>query len=62
MSKEALINLINNVDETEYDLLYRVILKFVKEVPALPDEVEAIERGEAQYKNGEIYSHDDVWG
>lgn len=61
MSKEALIELINNVDEQEIDILYRVILKFVKEVPPYKDEIEAIERGEAEYKNGEVYSHSEVW-
>ena len=61
MSREAIIDLLDNVDESEYDLLYRVILKFVKEVPALPDEVAAIKKGEAEYANGEIYSHHDVW-
>ena len=61
MSKEALIELINNVDEQEFDVLYRIILKFVKEVPPYADEVEAIKRAETEYKNGEIYSHDDVW-
>ena len=36
-------------------------IKFVKETPPLPDEKEAIIRGEAAYKAGEIYSHDEVW-
>lgn len=61
MSKEALINLIDNVDETEYDLLYNLILKFVREVPPLPDEISSIRQGEEEYMNGEIYSHNDVW-
>ena len=61
MSKEAIIDLIDNVDESEFDLLYHVILKFVKAVPPLPDEIEAIELGEAAYEKGEIYSHEDVW-
>ena len=25
------------------------------------DEIEAIKRGEAELKNGEVYSHDEVW-
>lgn len=62
MSKEAIISLIDNVDESEFDLLYHVILKFVREVPPLPDEAEAIKCGEAAYAAGEIYSHDEVWG
>jgi len=62
MSREAIIGLLDNVDESEYELLYRVILKFVREVPALPDEVEAIKTGELEYARGEVYSHDEVWG
>lgn len=62
MSKEALIQLIDNVDEQELDVLYRIILKFVKEVSPDTDEIEAIERGEAEYKAGEVYSHEEVWG
>ena len=61
MSKEKLMDLINYVDESEYDVLWRIILKFVKEVPPHADEIEAIRRGEAEYRNGEIYSHNDVW-
>lgn len=62
MSKEAIISLIDNVDESEFDLLYHIILKFVREVKPFPDEVEAIERGETEYNKGEVYSHSDVWG
>ncbi|MBQ3426334.1 MAG: hypothetical protein IJH37_04200 [Clostridia bacterium] len=62
MSKEALISLIDNVDEKEFDLLYQVILKFVKEVPAYEDEIQAIAQAETEYLNGEVYSHDEVWG
>lgn len=62
MSKENLMDLINYVDEKEYDVLWRVILKFVKEVPPYADEIEAINRGETEYQNGEVYSHQDVWG
>ncbi|MDD6485034.1 MAG: hypothetical protein PUF72_10785 [Clostridiales bacterium] len=56
-----MIDLINYVDENEYDVLWRIILKFVKETPPYADEIEAIERGEEEYKNGQIYSHEDVW-
>ncbi len=62
MGKEALIELINNVDEQEYDILYKIILKFVKEVPPTVDEIDVIAQGEQEYRNGEIYSHDEVWG
>ncbi|MGN0164186.1 MAG: hypothetical protein ACI4EA_11505 [Candidatus Ornithomonoglobus sp.] len=61
MSKEKLMDLINYVDEKEYDVLWQIILKFVKEVPPYADEIKAIKRGEAEYQNGEIYSHEDVW-
>ena len=61
MGKEALISLIDNVDEQEYDVIYRILLKFVKEDNALPDEIEAIKKGEAERAQGEVYTHEDVW-
>lgn len=61
MGKDALIKLIDSVDEQEYEILYRIILKFVKEVPPEEDEIEAIARAEKEYANGEVYSHDEVW-
>ena len=61
MGKEALISLIDNVDEQEYDVIYRILLKFVKADNALPDEIEAIKKGEAERAQGEVYTHEDVW-
>jgi hypothetical protein len=50
------------VDEKEYDTLYRVLLKFVKSVPPLPDEMESIEKLKEELASGIVFTHDEVWG
>ncbi|MDD4376510.1 MAG: hypothetical protein PHR25_07035 [Clostridia bacterium] len=60
MSKEALKNLIDLIDDSEVDILFRLLLKFVPEDKPLPDEIEAIERAnESIEKNGTV-PHDDI--
>lgn len=44
MSKETLKGLIDIIDDSDVDTIYKVLLKFVPEVEPLPDEVETIER------------------
>jgi hypothetical protein len=62
MGKELLVSLLDNVDEKEYDTLYRVLLKFVKSVPPLPDEVESIRSMSEEIARGEVFTHEEVWG
>lgn len=59
--KEALHGLIDSIDEKEFDTVFKVLLKFVKEDAPLPDEVEAIESARREILDGELYSHEDVW-
>ena len=60
MSKETLKNLIELVPEKDIDLLYQVVIKFIPEVPAEPDEIEAFTEARAdREKNGTI-PHDAV--
>lgn len=47
--------------KTEIDLLYALVLKFIPSDNPLPDEIEAIRQGEEDYKNGDIFSHEEVW-
>ena len=42
MSRDTLRGLVEIVDEKEIDTACRILLKFVEEDAALPDEVEAI--------------------
>lgn len=60
MSKEMLKNLIELVPENDIDTLYKVVVKFIPEVPPLPDEIEAIEEGRRdRLKNGTV-PHDAI--
>jgi len=47
--------------KTGIDLLYALVLKFIPSDNPLPDEIEAIRQGEEDYKNGDIFSHEEVW-
>ena len=61
MSRQELHSLIDTVNEKEIDLLYALVLKFIPSDNPLPDEIEAISQGEEDYKNGDIFSHEEVW-
>ena len=60
MSKEMLKNLIELVPEEDIETLFRVIVKFVPEVPAEPDEIKAIEEGRADRKKNGTVPHDAI--
>lgn len=62
MSRETLRSLVEIVDEKEIDIVCRILLKFVEEDAALPDEVEAIQEARQEIERGELYSHEEVWG
>ena len=62
MSRETLRGLVEIVDEKEIDTVCRILLKFVEEDSALPDEVEAIREARQEIERGELYSHEEVWG
>lgn len=62
MSRETLRGLVEIVDEKEIDTVCRILLKFVGEDAALPDEVEAIREARQEIERGELYSHEEVWG
>ncbi len=55
MSKEMLKNLIELVPDEDVDTLFKVIIKFIPESQAEPDEIQAIIDGrEDRKKNGAI--------
>lgn len=61
MSRETLHSLVDIVDEKEIDTVYRILLKFVEEDVATPDEVEAIREAKQDIANGDLYTHEEVW-
>ncbi|MCM1386797.1 MAG: hypothetical protein NC231_05690 [Bacillus sp. (in: Bacteria)] len=62
MSRETLRSLVEIVNEKEIDTVCRILLKFIEEDAALPDEVEAIQEARQEIEKGELYSHEEVWG
>lgn len=62
MSRETLKNLIELVPESDIDVLYKVIIKFIPEVEPEPDELAALLEGRQDRKeNGTIYHNDIDW-
>lgn len=60
MSKETLKNLIELVPDKDIETLYKVVIRFIPEVPAEADEIEAFAEARAdREKNGTI-SHDAI--
>lgn len=60
VNRQQLHQLIDIVDVNELDILYHILLKFVPEVDAAPDEVEAIAIGHAEFARGEYVSFDEI--
>ena len=44
MSRETLKGLIDMIDDKDVDTIFKVLIRFVPEAPAEPDEIEAIAR------------------
>lgn len=61
MSRDTLRGLVEIVDEKEIDTVCRILLKFVEEDAATPDEVEAIREARQEIERGELFSHEEVW-
>ena len=61
MSRETLHSLVDIVYEKEIDTVYRILLKFVEEDVAAPDEVEAIREAKQDIASGDLYTHEEVW-
>lgn len=61
MSRDTLRGLVEIVDEKEIDMVCRILLKFVDEDVATPDEVEAIREARQEIERGELFSHEEVW-
>lgn len=65
--KERIFGAVTVMNEKDAASLWKIIIdnfadwSGIEEVPPYADEIEAIKRGEMEYRNGEIYSHDEVW-
>lgn len=61
MNREILHSLVDIVDERELETVYRILLKFIEEDVAAPDEIEAIRQARKEIEKGELFSHEEVW-
>lgn len=60
MSRETLKSLIELVPESDIDVLYKVIIKFIPEVEPEPDELAALLEGRQDRKENGTISHNDI--
>lgn len=60
MSRETLKNLIELVPDSDIDVLYRVIVKFVPEVEPEPDEISALMEGRKDREENGTIPHDAI--
>lgn len=58
MSKEMIKGLIDLIPDKDIDTIYKVIVKFIPEEPAEPDELEAI--AEAKADTSPTVKHEDI--
>ena len=61
MSRNALRNLVDLVDEEELDTVYRILIRFIREDAILPDEAESLEAARRDRENGDVFSHEEAW-
>ena len=59
-NRQKLHALVDIVDETGLDTLYNVMIRFVPDDVATPDEVEAIEQARAEFARGEFVREDEI--
>lgn len=56
MSKAALHNLIDMLNETDIETIYNVLIRFIPETKPFDDEIKAINEAEQDIKNGEVFN------
>ena len=57
--RKVLYNLIDRVNPREINIIYHLLMKFVSETEALPDEVLAFEQTDKEIANGEYVKFED---
>ena len=60
INRQHLHALVDVVEESGLDTLYNVMIRFIPEDDASPDETVAIEEGRAEFARGETVSLEDV--
>ena len=60
ITKESLHTLIDIVDTREYDILYRLLMKFLPVDEPTDDEIEALAIADQEIENGEVYTLDEI--
>ena len=60
MSKEMVKGLIDLIDDSDMDTIFKVLVRFVPEEAPLPDEIEAIERANKSIAEYGTVSHDSI--
>ncbi len=60
MSREVLKGLIDLIDERDTETVFRLLVRFVPEEKALPDEIEAIKRADDNIEKEGTVSHDSI--
>ncbi len=60
MCKTVLHSLIDLLDDTDTETIYKVLIKFVLADEPLPDEVEAIEKTKTEIVNGDIVNLSEI--
>ena len=60
MSRELLKGLIDLIDESDTETIFRILVRFVPEEKVLPDEIEAIKRANESIEQHGTVSHDSI--
>ena len=58
--RQQLHTLVDIIDEAGLETLYNVMVRFVPDDVATPDEVEAIEQAREEFARGEFYRDDEI--
>lgn len=60
MSKEALKKLIDLIDEKDIETVYTLLMRYISEDEAMPDEIEALAQAEESIAKYGTISHDAI--
>lgn len=60
VQREQLHELIDIVDISEYNVVYHLLSKFIREDAPAPDEAEAIRMGREAFAQGDYVRHEDI--